>query len=112
MEDPALEGAPTAELQRRFRVWARADRPDVDMDDPQTWRSARHEYFLKIDGEGLWGGYVGLVRGWPVTTGVEDWMKIPASLVGPEFYYEMGNIEMWYVYYTEPERGVATRGYW
>ncbi len=59
VDDPALEGASVAELQQRFQAWARAVRSDVDMDGAEVMsRGARHEFFLKVDGEGLWGGYV------------------------------------------------------
>jgi hypothetical protein len=112
VEDPALEGASTEELQRRFQAWARADNTaSFDMDNPEGSRGARYEFFLKVDGEGLWGGYVGLVQGWPLSPGEEDWMKIRASTVGPELYYELGNPEVYYAYYTPPEFGVSTTGW-
>ncbi len=112
VEDATLEGASVEKLQRRFQAWARADQPAVDMDDAQITRDARHEFFLMVDGEGLWGGYVGLVRGWPFSSsGEEDWMKIRASSVDPELYYQLGNPEVWYAYYTPPESGLSTTGW-
>ncbi|KAK3902815.1 hypothetical protein C8A05DRAFT_43834 [Staphylotrichum tortipilum] len=94
------------------RAWARADNPAFDMDDTQIMtRGARYDFFLMVDGEGLWGGYIGLVQGWPLAPGEEDWMKIRTSSVGPELYYELGNPEVWYVYYRPPESGVSTTGW-
>ncbi|KAK4099773.1 hypothetical protein N658DRAFT_498014 [Parathielavia hyrcaniae] len=55
---------------------------------------ARYEFFLRVDGESLWGGHIGLVQGWPLSPGEEDWMKIRVSSVGPELYYELGNPEV------------------
>ncbi|KXX81016.1 hypothetical protein MMYC01_202158 [Madurella mycetomatis] len=96
----------------RSRAWARADNPVVDMDDPQIMsRGARYEFFLKVDGEGLWSGYVGLVQGWPLSPGDEDWMKIRVSSVGSELYYQLGYPEVWYAYYTPPEDGLSTTGW-
>ncbi len=112
VEDATLEGASVEELQRRFQTWARADKPVFDMDDAQIMtRGARHEFFLMVDGEGLWSGYVGLVQGWPLCPGEEDWMKIRAGSVGPELYCELGNPEVWYAYYIPPESGISTTGW-
>jgi hypothetical protein len=113
VQDPALEGASIAELQRRFQAWARADDPSLDMDDDtqRMTRGPRYEFFLRVDGEGLWGSYVGLVQGWPLSPGEEDWMKIRVSSVGPELYYELGSPDAWYAHYTPAESGVSTTGW-
>lgn len=71
VEDPALEGASVQKLQRCFPDWARAD----NMANAQGSRSSRYEFFVKVDSEGLWGGYVGPVQGWPGEPGSKDWIK-------------------------------------
>jgi hypothetical protein len=102
IEDPALEGASVAELQKRFQAWVRQDYTGAgDLDNPRGYRGARYDFFVKVDGEGLWNGYLGLVPGgWPDSSpGTEggEWMKFPPSdLDYPEFYQEMDNPEMWY----------------
>ena len=112
VEDPTLEGASIQELQRRFQAWARENNPGVDLDNDQIMsRGARYEFFLRVDGEGVWGGYVSLVRGWPLTPGEEDWMKIRPSSVGPELYFTLGNPETWYAYYWPPESGLSCTGW-
>lgn len=112
VEDPALEGASVTELQRRFQAWARADNqtPGFDMDEctGSTTRGSRYEFFLRVDGESLWGGYIGLVRGWPCDPGSEDWMKIRVSSVGTELYEQLDNADVWY---TPPEFGVSDCGW-
>ena len=109
IEDPALEGASVEELRCRFQAWARDDNTTgFDMDDnTQGSRGSRYEFFLKVDGEGLWNGYVGLVRAWPDSPGSEDWMKIRAGAVAPALYVQLDNPEVWYAYYTPPERGMC-----
>ncbi|KAK2013708.1 hypothetical protein LZ32DRAFT_604225 [Colletotrichum eremochloae] len=110
VEDPALEGASVGELRRRFQTWARNDRAaaGVDMDDEtQGSRGSRYEFFLKVDGEGLWNGHVGLVQGWTPSPGDQDWMKVRTSAVMPALYVKLDNPEVWYAYYTPPERGVC-----
>jgi hypothetical protein len=110
VEDPALEDASVEELQRRFQTWARDNYPEgfnID-DDMSMTRGSRYEFFLKVDGEGLWNGYVGLVRAWPCSPGSEDWMKVRAGAVGPELYVQLDNPEAWYAYYRPPENGVCT----
>ncbi|KAK0724577.1 hypothetical protein B0H67DRAFT_641094 [Lasiosphaeris hirsuta] len=116
VEDPALEGASVEELRCHFQAWARNDNNNnnnnnrttsFDMDDnTQGSRGSRYEFFLKVDGEGLWNGHVGLVRAWPDSPGSEDWMKVRASAVAPALYVQLDDPEVWYVYYTPPERGV------
>jgi hypothetical protein len=109
VEDPKLEGASVEELRRRFQTWARGNNTaSFDMDDnTQGSRGSRYEFFLKVDGEGLWNGYVGLVRAWPDSPGSEDWMKVRASAVAPALYVQLDDPEVWYAYYTPPERGVC-----
>ncbi len=109
VEDPALEGASVEELRRRFQVWARDDNAvSLDMDDNTPGsRGSRREFFLKVDGEGLWNGYVGLVRAWPDSPGSEDWMKVRAGAVTPALYVQLDDPEVWYAYYTPPETGVC-----
>lgn len=113
VEDPVLEGASVEELRRRFQAWARDDNnnnstANFDMDDiTQGSRGSRYEFFLRVDGEGLWNGHVGLVRAWPESPVNEDWMKVRASAVAPALYVELDNPEAWYVYYTPPETGMC-----
>lgn len=108
VEDPALEGASVEELQRRFQAWACGDNTArFDMESPQGSRGSRYEFFLRVDGEGLWNGYVGLVQGWPNFPGSEDWMKVRAGAVAPELYVQLDDPEVWYAYYTPPENGVC-----
>lgn len=107
IEAPALEDAPVEELQRRFQAWAREDNA-AGFNVDYVPQSSRHGFFLRVDGEALWNGYVSLVRAWPESPGSEDWMKIRASAVGPEIYVELDNPEVWYAYYTPPESGVCS----
>ncbi|KAF9881466.1 hypothetical protein CkaCkLH20_00612 [Colletotrichum karsti] len=109
VEDPLLEGASVHELRRRFQTWARENNTtSIDMEDEkQGSRGSRYEFFLRVDGEGLWNGYVGLVRGWPCSPGSEDWMKIRAGAVAPALYIMLDDPEVWYAYYTPPEIGVC-----
>lgn len=37
-------------------------------------------------------------------------MKIRVCSVGPELYYQLGDPEVWYAYYTSPEDGVSNPG--
>ncbi|WYZ42102.1 hypothetical protein EsH8_V_000997 [Colletotrichum jinshuiense] len=106
VEDPALEGASVEELRHRFQAWAREDSTaSRDMNDSTKGsRGSRYEFFIRVDGEGLWNGYVGLVQAWPESPGSEDWMKIRASAVDPAFYVQLDNPEAWYACYTQPER--------
>ena len=109
VQDPALEGASVEELRSRFQAWARDDNTagfDMD-DDTQGSRGSRYEFFLKVDGEGLWNGYVGLARAWPGSPGTKDWMKVRPSAVAPALYVKLDDPEVWYAYYTPPERGVC-----
>ena len=110
VEDPAtLEGASVEELRRRFQDWARGDNTagfDIG-GGTQGSRGSRYEFFLKVDGEGLWNGYVCLVRAWPDSPGSEDWMKVRAGAVAPALYVQLDNPEAWYAYYTPPEAGVC-----
>lgn len=112
VEDPVLEGASVAELQRRFQTWARNDHKNaagLNIDgSTQGSRGSRYEFFLRVDGEGLWNGYVGLVQGWPDFPGNKDWMKVRASAVAPELYVQLDNPEVWYAYYTPPETGMCS----
>ena len=120
VEDPALEDASIDELQCRFQAWARKDNTSgVDLDDPQCWRRSRHSFFLRVDGEGLWGGYVGLVQGWPLPLESddcmeaperEDWMKINTWDIRPYVYDMLENDEMFYTCYMSPEFGPVP--YW
>jgi hypothetical protein len=109
VEDPALEDASVEELRRRFQAWARDDNTaSFEMDDgTQGSRGSRYEFFLKVDGEGLWNGYVGLIQAWPHSPGSEDWMKVRAGAIAPQLYVQLDNPEMWYAYYTPPERGIC-----
>ncbi|KAI8316319.1 hypothetical protein K4K59_000219 [Colletotrichum sp. SAR11_240] len=106
MEDPALENAPIEELQRHFQAWAREDN-DVGSSVDYVPQGSRYEFSLRVDGEALWNGYVGLIRAWPESPGSKDWMNLRASAVGPELYLELDNPEMWYAYYTTPEGRVC-----
>jgi phosphatidylserine/phosphatidylglycerophosphate/cardiolipin synthase-like enzyme len=124
VEDVALEDASIDELQRRFQAWVRKNNTSgVDLDNPQGSRSSRNNYFLRVDGEGLWNGgylgYVGLVQGWPLPPesedGIEepereDWMKIYMRDIGPHVYDMLENDEMFYTYYVPPTSGPVS--YW
>lgn len=106
VEDPALEGVSVEELRSRFQVWARDENlPDYDLDSTQGSRGSRYEFFLKVDGEGLWNGYVGLAQAW--TDSPEDWVKVRASAVAPGMYALLENPEVWYAYYRPPEMGIC-----
>ena len=130
VEDPTLEGASIDELQSRFQAWAREDTAasGIDLEDQQHWRSSRHSFFLRADGEGLrdgYVGYVGLVHGWPVPQDPEpelddctapselereDWMKIYLSSITPYVYNMLENEEMFYVGFFPPKSGPVP--YW
>jgi len=96
VEDPALEGASPEELRPRFQGWARKNARGT---------GSRHNFFITVDGEGLWNCYVNLVQAWPYSS--EDWMKMRTSDIGPDLYVQLHNDEVWYVYYKDPELGVA-----
>ncbi|RFU77949.1 alpha-galactosidase a precursor [Trichoderma arundinaceum] len=115
IEDPELEGASRDELKRSFRAWVRAEKqnPDFNIHDTPLVGDPRHTFFIQIDedallsclreaGVDLHGGHVNIVRGWEdplpseeATDGFgeavdkEDWMKIQASMIEPEFYLDL-----------------------
>jgi hypothetical protein len=123
VEDPGLENASIDELQRRFQAWARENNTlGDDLDNPYGNRGSRHGFFLRVDGEGLWNGYVGLVQGWPspqepvIEDGIEypedreDWMKLDVRHIEPYVYETLDNDENWHIYRSPPEFG--PRPYW
>ncbi|KAH7358996.1 hypothetical protein B0T11DRAFT_330726 [Plectosphaerella cucumerina] len=101
IEDPSLEGASTEQLQHRFQAWAEAH-PDYVYYEGSRSRATRFNFFLKADAELMRRGDVGLVQGWPIEPGEEDWIRIDDGDVSTDLYVELGNPEMWYIYYTEP----------
>ncbi|KAK3896352.1 hypothetical protein C8A05DRAFT_20649 [Staphylotrichum tortipilum] len=110
IEDPTLEGAEIAELQRRFRAWATEDSGGVDFENSQVLAEARYRYFLRVDGEGLWGGWVGLNEGWELEDEGEEWMKVMRSSIGLEMYGQLCDPvgwDNWWSYYTPPRSGVS-----
>ncbi|KAM0326311.1 hypothetical protein ACHAQA_006910 [Verticillium albo-atrum] len=108
VEDPSLEDASVEELRRRFQAWARDDSGCLNMDNAATMsRGARYEFFIRVDDEGLWGGYVGLARSWPESPGSEDFMKLRTSAVAPDLYAKLSNPEMWWTCYKPPQFGVC-----
>jgi hypothetical protein len=112
VEDPALEDAPIDELRRRFQQWVREDTGrDIEAGDGvQPALGPRHNFFVRWDGEGMWGGYVGLIQAWPLSL-QEDWMKVRISAIAPELYVELENMEVWYANYRPPENGVCIGWY-
>ncbi|PKK53641.1 hypothetical protein CI102_985 [Trichoderma harzianum] len=114
VEDPELEGASLDELKRRFRAWARSEvQGEYDIDTTSYNRGSRHGYFIQVDEaallslvKGLSNGHVNIVRGWVDSLppeeatdefgdaiGIEDWMKIRASMVAPYFYIDLDDEE-------------------
>lgn len=129
VEDAELEGASLDELKRRFRAWVRTDTQSssYDIGVKPFENVSRYTYFIQIDedslvsclrecGVDLFGGHVNIVRGWAgslpgeetdewnqafITE--EDWMRIQASMIEPEFYTELYE-DTWYIFYKEPPR--------
>lgn len=98
VEDPSLEGASVEALRSRFQAWVNDENlPDYDIDNTQGSRGSRYEFFLKVDGEGLWNCYVGLAQAW--TDSPKDWMKVRASAIAPGLYVLLENPEVWYILY-------------
>lgn len=110
-DSDTLNGATREELKRRFRDWARARNPDVDMDKPVWGRSSRFTYFIEVDEETLCSigssdAHVKIVRGWePVTVNEDegddwsdDWMKVGLYKLDLDFYVELDNEECWYLH--------------
>lgn len=120
VEDPALEGASIDELQRRFQAWVRENASSAELEDP--WRPPRYNFFLRVDGEGLLDGSVGLVQGWPSPRDAEiddddpeslereDWIKINVWDIKPYVYDMLDNPEMFYPNYRPPKWGPVP--YW
>jgi hypothetical protein len=130
VEDHKLEDAPLSELKRRFRTWVRTDMQDsnvvYDTCTATYSLGSRYSYFIQVDEESLTscfrescvdldGGHVNIVRGWvdPLvpeeaacesddTLDTEDWMKIRANMMDPQFYIELDNNESWYAHYSPP----------
>jgi len=116
VEDPALQGATNDELRARFQAWVPQDCPPPTR--PGAWRceNSRHDYFLKVDGDLLHEGNVGLTRGWLVEplpgdcideedTDPEDWFKVRIDNVGLSLYAELDNPENYYHLHWPPETG-------
>jgi hypothetical protein len=101
IEDPSLEGASTEELQHRFQAWAKAH-PDYVYHERSRSRATRFDFFIKADAELMRRGDIGLVQGWPIEPGEEDWIRIDDGDVSTDLYVELDNPEMWYIYYTDP----------
>ncbi|KAK4442238.1 hypothetical protein QBC34DRAFT_455931, partial [Podospora aff. communis PSN243] len=57
VEDDTLEGAELEELRGRFGVWAQGE-----LEGGEVLGGTRYGYFLRFDGEGAWGGHVGVCR--------------------------------------------------
>ncbi|KAI6777884.1 uncharacterized protein J7T54_000022 [Emericellopsis cladophorae] len=115
VEDPALEGATNDELRARFQAWVPQDCPPWR---PETWRweNSRHDFFLKVDGDLLHEGNVGLIQGWILEPrpedcrdeddmDPEDWFKVRIDDVGIHLYDELDTTENYYHVRSPPETG-------
>jgi len=137
IEDPKLKGASLEELKQRFRSWVRAECGEtaIDIDTNGAPLGSRYTYFIEVDEEsllsmmdpsGLHKGHVKIIRGWhdpkPIPPGEdaadefenpmfedEDVMKIRTKLLCPEFYDELENEEMWWLWYSAPPGVVRPR---
>ncbi|KAG9253096.1 uncharacterized protein F5Z01DRAFT_675491 [Emericellopsis atlantica] len=115
VEDPALEGATNDQLRARFQTWAHANCAETYHKGIDTTRGSRYEYFLKVDGDLLREGNVGLVQGWPLEPyyeghpeeeeemDPEDWFKVRDDEITTNLYDSLHDHEHYYILYRSPE---------